>query len=166
MPEDAPRFLRPGAVERLFTQAFGVLVGWGLGLSHNYLVEVRGRRTGRVYATPVDLLELRERRFLVAGRGATQWVRNAEAAGELALRKGWRRRTFTVTAIPNDQKPEILKAYLDRFRLTVQRYFPVPAGSPPSAFVDVAGRYPVFELREPPPATPGGRPAPPTGARA
>jgi len=39
-----------------------------------------------------------------------------------------------------------LKAYLDRFKLTVQRYFPVPAGSAPQAFVDVAGQYPAFEL--------------------
>jgi hypothetical protein len=39
-----------------------------------------------------------------------------------------------------------LKAYLDRFKLTVQRYFPVPAGSDPKAFVEVAGQYPVFEL--------------------
>jgi hypothetical protein len=28
------------------------------------------------------------------------------------------------------EKPEILKAYLDTFRREVQRYFPVPAGSP------------------------------------
>jgi hypothetical protein len=38
-----------------------------------------------------------------------------------------------------------LEGYVDRFRLTVQRYFPVPAGSAAQAFVHVAGHYPVFE---------------------
>ncbi len=41
---------------------------------------------------------------------------------------------------------EILKAYLDRFKRTVQRYFPVPAGASVETFVPLAGRYPVFEL--------------------
>jgi class 3 adenylate cyclase len=116
------------------------------GLPHNYLLEVRGRKTGRRQSTPIDLLELGGRRFLVAGRGRTQWVRNAEVAGEITLRKAWRRQTFRLRSIPDGEKAEILKAYLDRFRPTVQRYFPVPAGSAAQAFVDLAGHYPVFEL--------------------
>jgi len=39
-----------------------------------------------------------------------------------------------------------LKAYFDRFKTTVQRYFPVPAGSGVQAFESVAANYPVFEL--------------------
>ena len=125
------------------------LVGLGIGLPHNYLLEVRGRKTGRTYSTPVDLLELGGRRFLVAGRGRTQWVLNAEAAGEVTLKKGRKRRRFRLRPVPDSEKPEVLKAYLDRFKLTVQRYFPVPAGSAAPAFVDLAGRYPVFELLPP-----------------
>ena len=40
----------------------------------------------------------------------------------------------------------MLKAYLDRFKMTVQRYFPIPAGSPVERFALVAAGYPVFEL--------------------
>jgi len=127
-------------------KAFGALVGLGLGLRHNYLLQVRGRKTGRMYSTPIDLLELEGRRFLVAPRGRTEWVRNAEAAGEVALKKGTRRQKFRIRVVPNEEKPEILKAYLDRFKLTVQRYFPVRAGSEPWDFVEVTERYPVFEL--------------------
>ncbi len=47
---------------------------------------------------------------------------------------------------PDAEKPAVLKAYLDRFKLTVQRYFPVRAGSPTADFVTLAPRYPVFEL--------------------
>jgi deazaflavin-dependent oxidoreductase (nitroreductase family) len=139
-------FLAPGPVERVFNRAFGILVGLGLGLRHNHLVEVRGRRTGRVYSTPVNLLEIGNRRFLVAPRGSTQWVRNVEAAGELVLRKGRTRRRYRARPVAAADKPELLKAYLDRFRPTVQRYFPVPAGSPATAFGPLADRYPVFEL--------------------
>jgi hypothetical protein len=51
-----------------------------------------------------------------------------------------------VRAVPDGEKPELLKAYLDRFTLTTRRYFPVPAGSPAEAFRALAARYPVFEL--------------------
>lgn len=80
-------FRKPNLFERILNKAFGILVGLGLGLRHNYLVEVRGRKTDRIYSTPIDLLEVEGRRFLVAPRGRTQWVRNAEAAGEVTLKE-------------------------------------------------------------------------------
>ena len=46
------------------------MVGLGIGLRHNYLLQVAGRTTGRVYSTPIDLLELKTGRFLVAAGGA------------------------------------------------------------------------------------------------
>ncbi len=141
-------FEAPTAAERIFNQAFGVLVGLGLGLRHNYLLQVRGRTTGRVYSTPVNVLEWNGKRWLVAGRGRTQWVRNAEVAGEVLLRKGWRTQRCRVRPVQDSEKPEILSAYLARFKLTVQRYCPLRAGSAPPAFAELAGRYPVFELLE------------------
>ena len=142
----AEHYERPTVMERGFNRAFGVLVGLGLGMRHNYLLEVRGRRTGQKHAMPVSVLDLNGRRFLVAGRGRTHWVRNAEAAGEIALKKGRVRARYRLRAVPDVEKPELLKAYVDRFTTTVQRYFPVPAGSPAAAFAAVAARYPVFEL--------------------
>jgi deazaflavin-dependent oxidoreductase (nitroreductase family) len=139
-------YRRPGLAERLFNRAFGILVGLGLGLRHNYLLQVRGRKSGRLYSTPVDLLELAGKRYLVAPRGRTQWSRNAEAAGEIVLKRGRPRQRFSLRPLPNEEKPEILKAYLDRFAAAVQRYFPVPAGSSPEAFSPIASSYPVYEL--------------------
>ena len=139
-------FLAPSPVERMFNRFFGVLVGLGLGLSHNRLLEVRGRTTGRVHRTPVNVLELRGRRYLVAGRGRTQWVRNAEAAGEVVLRKGRHRERHRLRTVGGDEKAEVLAAYLAKFKTSVQRYFPLPAGSPPSEFAAVLDRYPAFEL--------------------
>jgi deazaflavin-dependent oxidoreductase (nitroreductase family) len=141
-----PSFRAPSAGERLFNRIFGWLVGLGLGFSYNYLLQVRGRKTGRIYSTPIDLLEIAGKRFLVAPRGRTQWVRNAEAAGEVTLKRGSSRLQFRLRPIPDHEKPEILKAYLDRFHREVQRYFPIAAGSPPEAFRDLGESYPAFEL--------------------
>jgi deazaflavin-dependent oxidoreductase (nitroreductase family) len=141
-----PVFREPTRVEKIFNRAFGFLVGIGLGFSHNYLLQVRGRKSGKLYLTPVDLLERNGKRFLVAPRGRTQWVRNAEAAGEVTLKKGRTRLKFRLRPLTEAEKPEILKAYLDAFKREVQTYFPVTAGSPVEAFVELAASYPAFEL--------------------
>jgi len=146
MNSTLPEFRAPSAMERGFNRVFGFLVGLGLGYSYNYLLQVRGRKSGRLYSTPIDLLELGGKRFLVAPRGRTQWVRNAEAAGEVTLKRGRTQLRFRLRPIPDADKPEILKAYLDNFKREVQRYFPVPAGSPAQAFGELAPSYPAFEL--------------------
>jgi deazaflavin-dependent oxidoreductase (nitroreductase family) len=143
---DNAAFLKPSAVERLFSQAFALLLRFGIGLRHNYLLEVRGRKTGRVYSTPVDVLDYGGRRFLVCGRGQSQWVRNAQAADRVTLAKGGKRMEFTLRALPDAEKGPIIKAYAERFKLTVQRYFPVAVDSPVADFAAIASRYPVFEL--------------------
>ena len=141
-----PAFREPGASPRLFNRVFGFLVGLGFGAKYNYLLQVRGRKSGRIYSTPIDLLEFQGKRFLVAPRGRTQWVRNAESAGEITLKRGTTRLKFRLRAIPDGEKPELLKEYLDRFATAVQGYFPVPKGSPPQAFANLTEHYPVFEL--------------------
>jgi len=146
MNSSLPDFRAPSALERAFNRVFGFLVGLGLGFSHNYLLQVRGRKSGKLFSTPVDLLELGGKRFLVAPRGRTQWVRNAEASGEITLKKGRSLQRFRLRPIPDVDKPEILKAYLDNFKREVQTYFPVPAGSPAQAFAALVQNYPAFEL--------------------
>jgi deazaflavin-dependent oxidoreductase (nitroreductase family) len=146
MTDTLPAFRQPSAIERLFNRAFGFLVGLGLGFSYNYLLQVRGRKSGKLYSTPINLLDLNGRRYLVAPRGRTQWVRNAEAAGEVALKRGRHVQSFRLRPLSGPEHLEVLKAYLDRFKREVQRYFAVPAGSPPEAFTSMASSYPAFEL--------------------
>ena len=146
MNSTLPAFREPAPVEKFFNRALGFLIGLGIGPAHIHLLEVFGRKSGKLYTTPVDPLDLQGKLFLVAPRGRTQWVRNAEAAGEIVLRRGSLRRKFRLRAIPESEKPPILKAYLDNYKREVQRYFSVPAGSPPAAFAEVSSNYPVFEL--------------------
>lgn len=143
------RFLKPSRTERVFNRFYGWLVGLGFGTRHNYLLQVRGRKSGKIYSTPVNVLEHASVRFLIAPRGDTQWVRNARAAGAVTLKKGPRSEIFRIREVSDEKKPELLKAYLDSYKTTVQRYFPVPAGAPRDAFARIASQYPVFELISP-----------------
>lgn len=143
-----PVFLQPTPIERAFNHVFGFLVGLGLGPKDSYLLQVRGRKSGKLYSTPVYLIEMGGRRILVAPRGRTQWVRNAEAMGEITLKKGQFQKRYGLRPIADADKPELLKAYLDSFKSTVQRYFPVTAGSDAHVFTAIAANYPVFELTE------------------
>ena len=57
MNSPLPSFRAPSAGERVFNRIFGFLVGLGLGFSYNHLLQVRGRKSGKIYSTPIDLLE-------------------------------------------------------------------------------------------------------------
>jgi deazaflavin-dependent oxidoreductase (nitroreductase family) len=139
-------FREPTAMEKFFNRVLGFLIGLGVGPAHIHLLEVRGRKTGKLYVTPVDLLPLGGKQYLVAPRGRTQWVQNAEAAGEIVLRRGSHRTKFGLRLLEDGEKPEVLKAYLDSYRSEVQRFFPITAGSPVTAFAEITRGYPAFEL--------------------
>jgi deazaflavin-dependent oxidoreductase (nitroreductase family) len=144
--ENAPKYQAPNAFEAMFNRTFGFLAGLGLAPKFIYLLEVRGRKSGKIYRSPVNLMEIGGKRILVAPRGRTQWVRNAEAAGEIVLKRASFRRTFALRAFADADKPPILKEYLDRYASAVKKFFPIPPGSPAESFRPIAANYPVFEL--------------------
>jgi F420H(2)-dependent quinone reductase len=148
MPADAASFAKPGVVDRIFGRTLAFFVRIGLIRGHFYVLEVRGRRSGKIISLPVDLLELEGQRYLVCARGNSNWVRNARAAGEVALVRALRRRRYALRELPSEARPPILKAYLDHFATEVQRFFPIPKGSAVEAFEELASRYPVFELQQ------------------
>ena len=140
------KYQPPSAREKFFSRAFGFLAGFGIAPSFIYLLEVRGRKSGKLYSTAVNLLEFNGKQFLVAPRGRTQWARNAEAAQEVTLKRGSRRK-FRLRALTDEEKPEVLKAYLTHYRSAVGRFFQVKPDSPVQEFRRIAPRYPVFELK-------------------
>ncbi len=142
-----PKISQAGWVERLFGRALVALVRIGLVRGHFYVLEVRGRKTGKVISLPVDPIEIGGKWYLVCARGEANWVRNARSAGEIVLARAMRRQRFAVRELPPDLRSPILKTYLDQFSGEVQRFFPVPKGSPLKAFEALAPRYPVFELQ-------------------
>jgi hypothetical protein len=147
MSGNPPSYLRPGAIERVFGRALVFMIRVGVVRGHFYVLEVRGRRSGRTISLPVDPLDFNGQRYLVCARGNSNWVRNTRTAGEIVLVRALRRRRYAAREISSEMRPPILKAYLDRFAGEVQRFFPVPKGSPVEAFSDLAPRYPVFALQ-------------------
>jgi deazaflavin-dependent oxidoreductase (nitroreductase family) len=141
-----PEFVKPSAAEALFNRSFGFLVGLGIGPKFIYQLQVPGRKTGKIYSAPVNMMDLGGKLYLVAPRGRANWVRNAEAAGEVTLKRGSSRQRYTLRPIADDQKPPLLKEYLDRYASAVRKFFSVPPGSPAEAFRGIVGNYPVFEL--------------------
>jgi len=127
-------------------RAVGLLAGLGFGPAYIHVLEVKGRRSGKTYRTPVNLLERDGRRYLVGGRGHTAWAKNALAAGVVTLRRGRRSQRFRVIPLTDATKPEILKAYLQEYRGTVQRFFSIAADSPIDAFASIADMHPAFEV--------------------
>jgi F420H(2)-dependent quinone reductase len=141
------KYQAPSTIEAMFNRTFGFLAGLGLAPKFIYLLEVRGRKSGKIYRSPVNLMEISGKQILVAPRGRTQWVRNAEAANEIVLKRASFRQSFALLPIADADKPPILKEYLDRYASAVKKFFPLPPGSPTESFRPMAGNYPVFELK-------------------
>lgn len=143
---EMPQFREPTGIEKLLNRVMGALAGWGLGPKYIYVLQVRGRKSGRVFSTPVYVMDVSAKRYLIAPRGRTQWVKNAEAAGEITLKRGGSTRRYGLQEIRGDAKNALLKEYLERYAGSVQKYFSIQAGSPAEAFREVAEFYPAFEL--------------------
>lgn len=143
---DQRTYKSPTTFEKSMNRWFGFLVSIGIGPSYMRQLQVKGRKTGHIYSTVVSVIAVEGKQFLVAPRGRTQWVRNAESSGEVILKKGSVGGTFMIRALDDSKKPEVLRVYLSKFKGAVQRFFPIPPDSSIDEFKKIAPGYPVFEL--------------------
>ena len=81
------------------------------------------RSSGEWRTTPVNLLELGGRRYLVSPRGEGHWVRNLRAAGEGQLRIGRKAEAFRARELDDREKVPVLRAYLERWKVEVGIFF-------------------------------------------
>ncbi len=73
----------------------------GVSVMGSRVLEHRGRTSGKLFHTPVNLLTIEGTEYLVSPRGETQWVRNVRhEGGHLVLILGRRRRECTATQVP------------------------------------------------------------------
>ena len=112
----ADYYRAPGWFTRnVFNQLVAFLTRQGISVRLAVLA-VKGRTSGQWRTTPVNLLTHDGRRYLVAARGETQWVRNLRASGTGELRVGRRAESFRGTELTDDEKVPVLRAYLKRWR--------------------------------------------------
>lgn len=151
MTDVSPSYRRPGPIVRKLTNPL-LVAAMRLGISvwGSRVLEVRGRTSGEVRRTPVNLLSFEGREYLVSPRGQTQWVRNVRADdGRLTLILGRRRDHRRVTELPDEEKPPLLRAYLRRWKAEVGMFFQgVGADSSDEELRRIAPRHPVFRLDE------------------
>jgi len=143
-------YLRPDWFTRnVFNRLVAGLTRLGVSVWGSRVLEHRGRTTGDLHRTPVNLLTLEGTQYLVSPRGETQWVRNVRhAGGHCVLILGRQRQITTLTEVPEAERTPILRAYLRRWKFEVGMFFDgVGPDSTDEEFAAVAGRHPVFTLR-------------------
>jgi deazaflavin-dependent oxidoreductase (nitroreductase family) len=119
----------------------------GVTVFGSRVLAVRGRTSGEWRTTPVNLLELDGRRYLVAPRGEAQWVRNLRAAGSGELRAGKHVDAFRSRELHDDEKVAVLRAYLKRWKFEVGIFFEgVGPDSTDEQIHAIAPRHPAFEV--------------------
>ncbi len=153
MPEATPHYRKPGPiVRRLANPLLAAALRAGISVWGGRVLEVKGRSSGEIRRTPVNLLDIDGRRYLVSPRGESQWVRNVRADdGRLTLVLGRRRESFVAVEVPDDEKASVLRAYLRRWRMEVGVFFEgVGADSTDEALLAIAPRHPVFVLSQVP----------------
>jgi len=133
----------------MFNKFMGFLVKIGLGPSYMYILAVRGRKSGNIYQTPVNIIETDGQRYLVAPRGVTQWVRNVRAAHAITLSRGRRQEQVMATEIESNRRVPILKVYLSQYYGMVKNYFDITPQSSNDEFTEASVNHPVFRLDGP-----------------
>ncbi len=136
--------------KHLFNGLVSGLTKAGLSVWGSRTLRVRGRTSGEWRSNPVNLLTADGRHYLVAPRGQTQWVRNLRVAKSGELRVGRRVQPFTSIELADDEKTEVLRDYLRRWKMEVGVFFDgVSAVSSDEEFARIAPQHPVFEVTFP-----------------
>jgi deazaflavin-dependent oxidoreductase (nitroreductase family) len=145
-------YRRPGWFTRhVANQLVAGLTRAGLSLRGSRVLEVRGRKSGQPRRTPVNLLDVDGRQYLVAPRGNAEWVRNVRAAdGRLTLILGRRRDDRVAVEVADADKTPLLREYLRRWKAEVGVFFDgVGPDSTDEQIAAIADRHPVFTLSGP-----------------
>ncbi|HEY8868492.1 MAG TPA: nitroreductase/quinone reductase family protein [Candidatus Limnocylindrales bacterium] len=114
----------------------------GLSIGSQYLLSVRGRKSGVMRDTPVSLATVGSERYIVAAFVDAAWIGNVRAAGEGVLGRGNAEERVRLIELPVHERGPVLRAFLEQVRGGV-RFF---GSSDPDVVTAAADRYPVFRL--------------------
>jgi deazaflavin-dependent oxidoreductase (nitroreductase family) len=144
-------YREPGWFTRhVFNGAVAGLTRLGVSVWGSRVLEVKGRRSGELRRTPVNLLTIGRTQYVVSPRGEGQWVRNVRAAGgRLDLLVGRRRTHYVAAELPDEDKVPVLRAYLARWKVETGVFFDgVGPDASDESIAAIAHRHPVFVLAE------------------
>ena len=117
----------------------------------NALITIRGRRSGEPRTTPVALVDIDSRRWVIGTFGDVNWVRNLRAAGEATVTVGHKRQEVVASELDVAARAQFFRDVLGPYvrRLPVGALILSILGAreildDPAA---AAEHRPVFELR-------------------
>ena len=141
-------YRKPGwFTNHVFNPTVQGLTRMGVSVWGSRILRVRGRSSGEWRSQPVNLLTFEGKRYLVAPRGLTQWVRNIRVSGEGELLLGSKAERFRAVEIPDAEKLPILRAYLKIWKAEVGVFFRgVDANSSEENLRRIAPDHPVFRV--------------------
>jgi deazaflavin-dependent oxidoreductase (nitroreductase family) len=150
MSEQVLHVRKPGWITvNVVNRTVAFLTRRGLSVWGSRILAVRGRKSGQWRTTPVNLMTLGGKRYLVAPRGHVQWTHNMRAAGGGELRLGRKAEEFAATEVGDDDKVPVLRAYLKRWKAEVGVFFDgVGPDSTDEELRAIAPRHPVFRITE------------------
>ncbi|HEY3867983.1 MAG TPA: nitroreductase family deazaflavin-dependent oxidoreductase [Actinocrinis sp.] len=134
----------------------GVPFGSWVPAGRMMLLTVAGRKTGVARTTPVELLEMDGRRWVIqthgSREGASSWVLNLRAAGEATVARGRRSERFGAVELSEQEAAAVLEMLLapaasSRIRRALLRHA-LPSGPAGEAehFAAMGRLHRVFEL--------------------
>jgi deazaflavin-dependent oxidoreductase (nitroreductase family) len=133
----------------LFNPIARALMAAGVPMGFNALVTIPGRRSGLPRTTPLTIIEVAGRRWVMAPFGEVDWVRNLRAAGHATIAVGRRREEVTAAELGPAERVEFFCDVLaPRVRQTrigswiVRNVDRIDIDNP----VEAAKARPVFEL--------------------
>ncbi len=105
------------------------------------VLETRGRRSGKVYKTPLGGMDEGGHLYLVASRGpGTDWYRNALAAGTVTVTRSGRRSAMRGAAVTDPAtKMTLMQAYNARFPQAQRQFVQAAGTSDPALLAERVG---------------------------
>ena len=118
----------------------------GLAVGTQHILSIPGRKSGKLWSTPVSLLTVGGQRYICTV-SETDWVKNARAAGWGYLARGRKRERVALIELPVEQRGRVLREFPIQVPHGVQ-FFQMTLGLPPDpeAFAAAAPQCPVFRV--------------------
>ena len=142
---------RAPAFVRLFNPIARRILQVGPLMGPNALITIRGRKSGLPRTTPVALVEIDGRRWVIAPFGDVNWVRNLRAAGRATVSVGDRRDEVTATELTGEVRAaffrDVLGPYVRKLRVGPALLAILGARDILKDPAAAAAKRPVFELR-------------------
>ena len=137
---DRRPYLKPSWFERRVVGAVPGTAGLMSRITGDAVLQVRGRRSGRVRTTLARAITVGGSRYLVAITGETQWARNLRASGEAVLRQRGESTRISAAEVHGSERQAVFDAFLASSRYAATRRILTEVLPDPS-------QHPVFKVQ-------------------